>query len=157
MPTSTTCTSPMSSRASKGTHINENAVTGEDFRGGIGGSNNGVATQIMDKDNPTHWFRLEPHDITGAGTTNPKNRAQTYTNTDTGKRDYFIEDPTENVASGTVNSDVNAEFLDIGANGNNKVYFVDGNLWAANAPTYTFKFKHAYPGMKVTVVVKGNI
>src|SRR5262245_51486060 len=45
-----------------------------------------------------------------------------------------------------------------GPNGNNQVYYIDGNLWIHNRNTYSFEFNHKEPnGIQITFVVNGNI
>jgi hypothetical protein len=45
-----------------------------------------------------------------------------------------------------------------GPNGNNKVYFIDGNLWIHNRNTFSFEIQHDLAaGVQVTFVAKGNI
>jgi hypothetical protein len=66
-----------------------------------------------------------------------------------GQNDYFLEDPTD---ASYGNSH---QYLNVRENGNNKVYFVDGNLYIHNPSTYDFMFRNA--GIKMTIVAKGNI
>jgi len=78
--------------------------------------------------------------------------------------DYFLEDPYEPVSAGDRQSDSGATEISISSSadkceeGNNKVYFIDGNLWLHNTRTYSFRLK--YPedeGVHLTFVVRGNI
>ena len=48
---------------------------------------------------------------------------------------------------------------DPGVNGNELVYFIDGNLWIHNNKTYSFKIDQigGAQGVQVTFVVRGNI
>ena len=114
----------------------------------------GTALQIDDVNNPAHLFRQDPTDGT-------KQRVETYGGGATDKADFFMEDPTQDVYNGMgtdFTGGKDAQRLQVSPNGNEKVYFVDGNLWFSNAPTFTFKFKHDFAqGMKMTIVVKGNI
>lgn len=47
------------------------------------------------------------------------------------------------------------EFIDVKENGNNKVYYVDGNLWIHSITAYAMRFSE--PGTKITIVARGNI
>lgn len=79
--------------------------------------------------------------------------------------DFFLEDPYEAVSVGDPDSVHEATQITLagGADGrseegNNKVYFIDGNLYLHNRHTYTFQMEDAAKeGMGVTFVVRGNI
>ncbi len=111
----------------------------------------GSAYQLPES-NPGHIFRKNPSDRTSV------------TNATT-KDDYFLEDPYEppNKDSAWDGSDAYMVTLsgmgsEPGVNSNNKVFFIDGNLWIHNYPTYSFKF--ASPGseaLRTTFVIKGNL
>jgi hypothetical protein len=73
----------------------------------------------------------------------------------TEKNDYFLEDPYE-AAAHTTRISV-ADGTDGAADGNAKVYFIDGNLWLHSAPAVGFQFDHLAGGTRMTFVVKGNI
>ena len=123
------------------------------FRGAQYRSNalGGQAYQVAET-NPAHIFRL-----------NPSDRATDVNSTK--KNDYFLEDPYE-----PVHSDGNSDGTDAcpvtltgisgepGASGNQKVYYIDGNLWVHNKNVFSFKLDHSEPGgVQVTFVAKGNI
>ncbi|MCB9883407.1 MAG: hypothetical protein H6834_16595 [Planctomycetes bacterium] len=99
----------------------------------------------------SHIFRKNPSDRSTEVNSTPKN-------------DYFLEDPYE-----TVRRDVNWDGTDAyeitlsgmgtkGPNSTDMVYYIDGNLWIHNLPTYSFKLvsRNGDP-VRVTLVVKGNI
>ncbi len=78
--------------------------------------------------------------------------------------DYFLEDPYESISVGDPSSDSGASRISIASEsdgheeGNDQVYFIDGNMWLHNSNTYSFKLD--YPtadGIHVTFVVRGNI
>jgi len=78
--------------------------------------------------------------------------------------DYFLEDPYEPVSVGDQQSSDNATQISISGEsqgdeeGNNKVYFIDGNLYLHNQHLYSFQLD--YPtsdGIHATFVVRGNI
>ncbi|MCK6448909.1 MAG: hypothetical protein L6Q99_21140 [Planctomycetes bacterium] len=103
-------------------------------------------------DNPAHIFRK-----------NPSDRAS---NTSaTAKDDYFLEDPHGTISS---SKQVDAGYASQiylsgvggkpGPNGNDAVYYIDGNLWIHNLTAYSFSFanpKGASP--RITIVVRGNV
>lgn len=112
----------------------------------------GSAYQVPES-SPAHIFRKNPSD----------RKANTSV---TKKDDYFLEDPYEKVNSGSNASGSDATHVTLsnpknktpGPDGNQKVYFIDGNLWLHNLSTYSFKFYlPETEGMQVTFVVKGNI
>jgi Tfp pilus assembly protein PilX len=111
----------------------------------------GSAWQLAES-NPAHIFRKNPSDRTAEinGTV---------------KDDYFLEDPYEPVRADSGSDGSNAYPLTLsgvsgesGKSSNQKVFFVDGNLWIHNYQTMSLKFAHAdASGVQVTFVVKGNI
>ncbi len=111
----------------------------------------GSAYQV-EESNPAHIFRKNPSD-------------RSSDTSSTQKDDYFLEDPYEDLTrdSGSTGEDAYAISLSgvsgaPGVDGNNKVYFIDGNLWLHNIKVFSMKIKHAEAnGVKVTFVVKGNI
>jgi hypothetical protein len=111
----------------------------------------GRAYQVPES-NPAHIFRK-----------NPSDRLSDISST--AKDDYFLEDPYEPVHtdSGSTGADACPITLsgvsgEPGASGNQKVYFIDGNLWVHNKNVFSFKIEHGDPaGVQVTFVAKGNI
>jgi hypothetical protein len=111
----------------------------------------GSAWQLPES-NPAHIFRKNPSDRSSetGGTV---------------KDDYFLEDPYEAVRSDSTSDGSNAYEITLsgvsgepGTSSNQKVFFVDGNLWIHNYKTMSLKFKHGDgSGLQVTFVVKGNI
>ena len=79
--------------------------------------------------------------------------------------DYFLEDPYEPIRVGDPESASNATPISFSGgpdeheeNGNNKVYFIDGNLYLHNQHTYSFQLKGPEAeGITATFVVRGNI
>jgi hypothetical protein len=117
--------------------------------------------QIKDTSQPAHIFRKEP--TTNNGTS--QKRVQGYSGMNPKKSNYFLEDPTKTANNGgtpqspwgtdTGNTGLRVE---VKPNGNDKVYFIDGNLWASNGPAYTFQWLNSTnTDMKITIVVKGNV
>lgn len=93
---------------------------------------------------------------------NPTDRYSEYSSTS--KDDFFLEDPFETVRvdSNQNGSDPYQITLtggdDPGPEGNEKVYFIDGNLWIHNRRTYSLKLKYTGEGgTRLTFVVKGNV
>ncbi len=148
---------------------NDIAVTASDY------SANGYA--VLNTSSPEHIFIRNPTNSSGrsssAGGVTIQGRAYSpvyYTNvvgTTTNKiriDDYFLEDPTDSTYNtggassgeiGNAGSTTYPMWLDVKENGNEKVYYVDGNLYIHSPTAYSMRFKT--PGTKVTIVVKGNI
>ncbi len=111
----------------------------------------GSAWQLPES-NPAHIFRKNPSDRSSetGGTV---------------KDDYFLEDPYETVKSDATSDGSDAYKITLsgvsgkpGTNSNQKVFFIDGNLWIHNYKTMSLKFAHSDAnGVQVTFVVKGNI
>ncbi|MCG3146577.1 MAG: hypothetical protein PCFJNLEI_00008 [Verrucomicrobiae bacterium] len=91
--------------------------------------------KITSQSNPSHIFVKNPTD-------------RSYTKI-AGKNDYFLEDPTDSAYSSS------SSRITISPTGNNKVYFVDGNLWLHSPNALNFRFRN--PGIKITIVARGNI
>jgi len=111
----------------------------------------GSAWQLPES-NPAHIFRKNPSD-------------RTTETLGTAKDDYFLEDPYEPVQADSSSDGTNAYAITLsgvsgkpGASSNQKVFFIDGNLWIHNYQTMSMKFSHKDPnGLQVTFVVSGNI
>jgi hypothetical protein len=111
----------------------------------------GKAYQVAES-NPAHIFRK-----------NPSDRATDVNSTV--KNDYFLEDPYEPVLTDSDSSGDDACPISLsgisgepGVNGNQKVYYIDGNLWIHNKNVYSFKITNGEStGVQVTFVAKGNI
>lgn len=77
--------------------------------------------------------------------------------------DYFLEDPTDSTYNnpdssgqiGKAGSKTYPMYLNVTSTGNEKVYYVDGNLYIHSPVAYSLRFKT--PGTKIVIVVKGNI
>lgn len=121
----------------------------------------GNGRQITNVNEPAHIFRKEP--TTSTGTT--QKRVQGYSGMNPDKANFFLEDPTKTANNGgtptspwgasTGNTGLRVEVTPVT---NNKVYYIDGNLWASNGPAYTFQWlNNAGADMKITIVVKGNV
>jgi len=93
--------------------------------------------KLMDQDDPRHIFVKNP----SWGYASQKNVGD--------RDDYFLEDPTD------ASYGDSHQYLTVLENGNDKVYYVDGNLYIHNPDTYDFMFRNA--GIRMTVVAKGNI
>jgi hypothetical protein len=102
--------------------------------------------------NPAHIFRKNPDD-------RAKNTSAT------AKDDYFLEDPYGKLSSSSKTDPGSASTIHIsgvdgapGPNGNNAVYYIDGNLWIHNLSAYSFTFKNAKgTPTAITLVVRGNV
>lgn len=111
----------------------------------------GKAYQVAET-SPAHIFRKNPSDRASDTSATVKN-------------DYFLEDPYEPVLTDSGSTGANACPITLsgisgepGANGNHKVYYIDGNLWIHNRNVFSFKIEHNEPnGVQVTFVAKGNI
>ncbi|MFH1023174.1 MAG: hypothetical protein V1809_07270 [Planctomycetota bacterium] len=102
--------------------------------------------------NLAHIFRKNPDDANrGIGTTV--------------KDDYYLEDPYNMWASSADQTDqdagetgAHAARIVVDPAGNNKVYYIDGNLWMHSPnKTFSYKLKTQSGGTRITLVVKGNI
>lgn len=139
----------------------------------------GEAAKITNKNDPAHIFVMNP--LTGSSKNGipgrdydplvyPKtkdNNGNYIYGDKAGKRiadDFFLEDPTHSTYTGydtgkAVTTDstdkTGPKFIDVQASGNNKVYFVDGNLYIHSPNAYAMRFSE--PGTKVTIIAKGNI
>ncbi len=106
----------------------------------------------MPQSSPAHIFRKNPSDRTANTST-------------TAKDDYFLEDPYGTITTSNVTDAAHASQIHIsgvdgapGANGNNAVYYIDGNLWIHNLNAYSFTFQNAKgTPTDITLVVNGNI
>jgi len=104
---------------------------------------------VNDINNPAHIFRKNPTD-------------RTYSKI-SGKHDYFLEDPKDSTWSSSISisnpggspSSLTMRYLNVKPNGNNKVYYVDGNVYIHHPACHMFMFRNA--GIKMTIVANGNI
>jgi hypothetical protein len=111
----------------------------------------GDAWQLPES-NPAHIFRK-----------NPTDRASDTAKT--AKDDYFLEDPYEAVHTDAASTGADACPITLsgtpgepGADANQKIFYVDGNLWVHNRYTMSFKLLgDPSTGAQVTFVVKGNV
>lgn len=111
----------------------------------------GSAWQLPES-NQAHIFRKNPSDRTSETSA-------------TVKDDFFLEDPHEPLRTDSSSDGSNAYQVTLagvsgepGTNSNQKVFFIDGNLWIHNYKTMSLQFGHSDPnGLQVTFVVKGNI
>ena len=106
----------------------------------------------LPEESPGHIFRK-----------NPSDRTSRLNMTD--GDDYFLEDPYEPNGRDATQTGIDPSEITLsGVNGqpgidsNRAVFYIDGNLWMDNAPTYSFRFAHGLAsGIQITFVVKGNI
>jgi hypothetical protein len=123
------------------------------------------ATDIRNRSNPAHIFRKDPTSSYSSG-----NRTQVYewTSGKTAKSDYYLEDPTSTQVTQTslngtahpVNGDTTASMINIQNNGNNAVYFIDGNMRVSGEPIKSYQLDpdaSVQGPVKMTVIVKGNV
>jgi len=76
--------------------------------------------------------------------------------------DYFMEDPTDSYyASYDTDNEIDGtthtapSYINVKPEHNNKVYYVDGNLYLHGTPTWSYRFKE--PGTRITIIANGNI
>jgi hypothetical protein len=138
---------------------------------GSGNGNGGTAAKqfngASDQTNePSHIFRMNPTSTNGT-----TNRTETYESTKKVKDDFYLEDPTAsgtnnraigNDASGNpiaINGDTSSTSVTVAPNGNNAVYFIDGNMRISGEPIKSYQLtKGTGTGdLKMTFVVKGNV
>ncbi len=103
----------------------------------------------LPEDNPAHIFRKDPLNRSAHTSLTPKD-------------DYFLEDPYEPVGLDPLRNGAEAWAItptgggQPGPEGNDLVYFVDGNLWIMNLLSNSFAFERP-AGCRLTFVVKGNV
>ena len=107
----------------------------------------GTAWQLPES-SPAHIFRKNPDDRLSEINA-------------TAKDDFFLEDPYESLDGFTAPSGSTGQAITVsglageaGASGDDKVYFIDGNLWIHN---YQWSRMELANDAKVTFVVKGNV
>jgi hypothetical protein len=133
---------------------NHDVDVAQSFQNGASYKSNplgGKAWQLPESD-PAHIFRKNPSD----------RAADTAT---TVKDDYFLEDPYETPKPGSTVTAASGTHITVtgmpgkpGRNGNELVYYVDGNLWMHNRNLYTFTMFHTGTDpVRVTFVVRGNV
>jgi len=120
------------------------------FASGTGG---GKAWQLP-ATNPAHIFRLNPDDRTANTST-------------TVKDDYFLEDPYVALHTDPKSDGSDPFMIQLSdpkvtkgaTDGNNKLYYIDGNLWVHNLSSMSMEFADPSggSGVQITIVVKGNI
>jgi hypothetical protein len=106
----------------------------------------------LPESNPAHIFRKNPSD-------------RSANTSSTAKDDYFLEDVYEPInTSAAINANAGSHITisgiggEPGPNGNELVYYIDGNLWIHNNNAYSFTLWNSTgTPIKVTFVVKGNI
>jgi len=110
----------------------------------------GSAWQLPES-SPGHIFRKNPSD-------------RAVNTLATAKDDFYLEDPYEKVHTDSAMDGKDAYMVTLsgvdgepGASSNQKVFYIDGNLWMHNLHTYSMKIASAGAGVQVTFVVKGNI
>jgi hypothetical protein len=106
----------------------------------------GTADQLP-ATNPAHILRRNPTD-------------RPTENSSTVKDDYYLEDPYEpiGVDPSQDGSDPYVISIDTGSAVWRRTYYIDGNLWLHNRPSYSFQFEtHAGLGVQITFIVRGNI
>lgn len=135
--------------------VNNDVNVADSFKSGLATYESdplgGSAWTLPDTE-PAHIFRLNPSDR------EPEWSA-------TAKDDYYLEDPFEVVNSGVSASSDNAtsvslSFLDDNKGsreGNDLVYYIDGNLWIDNSKLHNIILKHQTKDVRVLFAVKGNI
>ena len=145
---------PLPDIASMNYEVNHDIDVAQEFRDGsptyVEDELGGTAWQLAEA-NPAHIFRL-----------NPSDRSSEYLSTT--KDDFFLEDPYEAVSTSSALDAAVVTKLTFsgidgapGANSNDSVFFVDGNLWLHNKALFSLALQHNGSGVRVTFVVKGNV
>jgi hypothetical protein len=106
----------------------------------------GTAKQVASTD-PCRIFRLNPSDR--------KSDYQSLQKTN----NFFLEDKYAAFGTDSTSDGSSAAQCQINNNANNKVFYIDGNLWVNNLNTMSFKMIPETGGtpVKITVVVCGNV
>ncbi len=127
-------------------------------KGSTGNFKGSNGVQITDKNEPAHMFRKDP--TNNGGVTN-RTESYEYTPKASGRSDYYFEDPTGTTQTGLtpVNGDTTAQGVNVSPNGNDAVYFIDGNMRVSGEAYKSYKFvkPSGMTNMKATMVVKGNV
>jgi len=119
-----------------------------------------IQSGTLPESDAAHIFVKNPHD----GRDYIVNREYELNGRMVNPDDYFLEDPYEAVHVGDPQSSANATMISIASEsagqeeGNEKVYFVDGNLYLHNRNLYSFQLD--YPnsdGIHLTFVVRGDV
>jgi hypothetical protein len=124
------------------------------------GPDGSVATDITNVNEPAHIFRKNPTSTDGS-----TNRTNKYEFAAHAKNDYYLEDPTNSSVTHAsltgvpVNGDTSASAINVQTNGNNAVYFIDGNMRVSgeNIKSYQLTPGAGVSAVEMTVVVKGNV
>ncbi len=130
----------------------------------------GSAVAINDPAYPEHIFLRNPPNSGGyyIWSNGAKIYKRTYTPIydDSGVRvdDYFLEDPTDSTFNSNPSANRIAQndssrtctmFIDVKAEDNSKLYYVDGNVYLHSPRAYSMRFRE--PGTRITIVASGNI
>src|SRR6185503_4156023 len=130
-----------------------------------------TATDLMDPNNPAHIFRMNPSSTGGSPNRTAtyeysKDTTQIFDSTKQSRNDFYLEDPTSKNVTQTsltsdhpVNGDTTASMINIQPNGNEAVYFLDGNLRVSGEPIKSYQLNPdpAIKDVKMNIVVKGNV
>ncbi|HVE41800.1 MAG TPA: hypothetical protein VNM14_18045 [Planctomycetota bacterium] len=117
--------------------------------------------QINDPTEPSHIFRKNPSSIYGSA-----NRTNYYESAAHGKDDFYLEDPTPGIRANTntispaINGDTSATPITIQPNGNQAVYFIDGNMRVSGEPIKSYQLTKSgglTDNLQMTFIVKGNV
>jgi hypothetical protein len=117
--------------------------------------------QINNPEEPSHIFRKNPSSISGSDI----NRTNHYEYTAHAKNDYYLEDPTvraanTNTISPAINGDTSATAVNIHPDGNQAVYFIDGNMRVSGEPIKSYQLTKTAgltDNLQMTFIVKGNV
>ncbi len=132
----------------------------------VSSNNYGTAKAIVDVTKPQHIFVRNPP-TSGSVTVGGKTingRSYTAITNASGQRldDYFFEDPADATYNTTVASlkigtaaDTAPMLINVAAADNNKLYFVDGNVYIHHPNVMAMRFRN--PNTRITIVANGNI
>jgi hypothetical protein len=117
--------------------------------------------QISNQAEPSHIFRKNPSSTSGADI----NRTNHYEYTAHAKNDYYLEDPTSrgantNTIYPAINGDTSATAVNVQPNGNQAVYFIDGNMRVSGEPIKSYQLTKSgglTDNLQMTFIVKGNV
>jgi hypothetical protein len=117
--------------------------------------------QITNQAEPSHIFRKDPSSVYN----DSQNRTNVYEYAAHAKSDYYLEDPTAprantNTISPAQNGDSSATAINVQPNGNQAVYFIDGNMRVSGEPIKSYQLTPAgglTDPLAMTFIVKGNV
>jgi hypothetical protein len=149
-------TQPIPDIAGMNYPVTADVKVNDEFRTAVNrNSPQGGRAWTLPASNPAHIFVRNPSDRVAQTALTPRD-------------DYFLEDWTQPLRTDANSDGRNPNVIQLTRDGptanpgprdgNNKVYYIDGNLWIHNNSSMSFQLRHqGGQGTRITIVVKGNI